>query len=158
MGEVSRGSLYKRQLANCSLKRSRNAGALIYSTSSKRFLFLLRDSLKKHRSTWGLVGGKIEKDERPLQALLREAKEELSIDFSYNKIVPIETFTSEQLFIYYTFLIVVDTEFVPTLNLEHRGYAWVHLADYPTPLHPGVWKTFNFNAVMDKLEVVKNLL
>ena len=138
---------------------SKNAGAIIYSLSTKRFLFLLRDSLKKHRGTWGLVGGKLEENERPVQALLRESKEELAADFSNNKILPIETFTSENNgFIYYTFLIIVNQEFLPTLNAEHRGYAWVNIEDYPTPLHPGVWKTFNFDSVLTKLRIVKDLL
>lgn len=146
-------------MENSSVKINRNSGALIYSSSTKRFLFLLRDSQKKHKGTWGLVGGGLLPDERPLEALLRESKEELSVDFSNNKIIPIETFTSRnQNFTYYTFLIVTKSEFLPTLNIEHRGYAWVNLEDYPTPLHPGVWKTFSFESVLDKLRVVKDMI
>ena len=138
---------------------SRNAGSLIYSSSTKRFLFLLRNSDKKHKSTWGLVGGRMEQGERPVQTLLRESREEISIDFHKNKIIPIETFTSDNKnFIYYTFLIVVNSEFLPILNLEHRGYAWVNLQDYPTPLHPGVWRTFKFEEILSKLAAVVDIL
>lgn len=72
--------------------------------------------------------------------------------------MPIEKFTSEnQSFVYHTFLIVVEEEFIPTLNEEHRGYAWVPLDNYPKPLHPGVWRTFNFKSVVKKLKTVERI-
>ena len=46
----------------------------------------------------------------------------------------------------------LDEEFVPILNNEHRGYCWVRLEDYPKPLHPGVWKTFKFTEVINKIK------
>lgn len=140
-------------------KVNKNAGALVFSLSTKRFLFLLRNSAKKFKGTWGLVGGKLEKDEQPVAGLLREVQEELSTDLSKNKIIPIETFTSDnKKFIYYTFLIVVEQEFIPTLNDEHSGYTWVDLKNCPVPMHPGVGKTVNFNSVLTKLQVIRDLL
>jgi 8-oxo-dGTP pyrophosphatase MutT (NUDIX family) len=105
------------------------------------------------------VGGKLENHELITEALHREVWEETGADLSKNKIVPIETFTSDNhKFIYYTFLIPVDEEFVPELNREHRGYCWVHLADYPKPLHPGVWRTFKFKVIEDKISILERLL
>lgn len=133
-------------------------GALIYSKSTKRFLFLLRDGTK-YAGSWGLVGGKINEGERVIEALHREISEEISVDLTTNKLIPIETFTSNNhRFVYYTFLISVDEEFVPTLNDEHRGYCWVNLEDHPRPLHPGVWQAFKFKAVIDKISVLEKLL
>jgi hypothetical protein len=45
----------------------------------------------------------------------------------------------------------------PKLNDEHRGYAWVPLRDHPKPLHPGVWRTFNFKSVIEKLKTVEQI-
>ena len=75
-----------------------------------------------------------------------------------SKVIPIEKFTSDNgRFAYHTFLIPVDTEFTPILNEEHRGYCWVQLEDHPKPLHPGVWRTVNGKATLDKLKTLEKL-
>ena len=91
--------------------------------------------------------------------LLREIREELGSDLSTNKIIPVEKITSDTgQFIYHTFVIRVDQEFVPDLNSEHRGYCWVPLDDYPRPLHPGVWRTVNFHTIMEKIRTLETVL
>ena len=132
-----------------------SCGALVYCTSTKRYMFLLRNSPGKYSGTWGLVGGKIEKGEPVLVALNREMREELGGRSQDIELWPIEKFVSPNgKFIYHTFLTIVDEEFTPLLNNEHRGYCWVELADHPKPLHPGVWRTFAFESVKEK---IKNL-
>ncbi len=133
-------------------------GTFIYCSVTGRYLFLLRNT-KKHAGTWGLAGGSIEPGEQLLESLYRELAEELGYDFSYNKVIPIEKFTSDNAkFTYHTFLIPVDEEFVPYLNHEHRGYCWVRLEDHPKPLHPGVWRTINFDAVVNKIKTLESVL
>jgi len=133
-------------------------GALIFSKKTKRYLFLLRDG-SKFSGSWGLAGGKIDNGERIVDALYREISEEIKTDLHNSKTIPIETFTSDnRKFVYYTFLISVDEEFVPMLNSEHRGYCWVNLEDHPRPLHPGVWRTFKFKVIVDKLTTLERLL
>lgn len=133
-------------------------GALIYSISTKRFLFVLRNGAG-YSGTWALPGGKINSGETVSQALFREIKEELGGVIHGAKLYPIEKFTSEnKKFSYHTFLIPVDEEFIPVLNNEHKGYAWCRIEDYPKPLHPGVWRTINFNEVINKLDVIQKLL
>mgnify|MGYP000461652905 CR=1 FL=1 len=132
-------------------------GALIYCASTHRYLFLLRNK-NKHSGSWGLVGGKIEAGESVAQALHREILEELGGVISDPKLIPIEKFTSDSKnFVYHTFLISVDEEFAPMLNNEHRGYCWVPLNDHPKPLHPGVWRTFNFKSVIEKIKLLETL-
>jgi 8-oxo-dGTP pyrophosphatase MutT (NUDIX family) len=133
-------------------------GALIYSIKTHRYLFLLRNG-SKYSGTWGLPGGKIDPGETVGQALAREIEEELGGVIRDAKLIPIEKFTSDNgKFTYHTFLIPVDDEFVPVLNFEHRGYAWVAVEDHPKPLHPGVWRTINFSEVVEKLKTVQKLL
>ena len=133
-------------------------GTFIYSASTKRYLFLLRDT-NKYSGTWGLAGGKIDSGEQILDSLYRELKEELGFDFTGIKVIPIEKFTSDNSkFSYHTFLIPIEEEFTPKLNFEHRGYCWVYLEDHPKPLHPGVWRTVNFKSVVDKIKTLETIL
>lgn len=133
-------------------------GALIYSIKTQRYLFLLRSGIK-YSDTWGLPGGKIENNESVQHGLLREIEEELGGTIPNCKLYPIEKFTSENgKFCYHTFLIPVDDEFIPELNHEHKGYAWCKIKDYPKPLHPGVYRTINFDAVIQKLQTVQAVL
>jgi 8-oxo-dGTP pyrophosphatase MutT (NUDIX family) len=133
-------------------------GTFIYCTNTQRYLFLLRNS-SKYSGTWGLAGGKIDANEQILESLYRELREELGYDFTNDKVIPIEKFTSDNgNFSYHTFLIPVAEEFVPNLNYEHRGYCWVALEDHPKPLHPGVWRTVNFKSVVDKIKTLEAVL
>lgn len=133
-------------------------GAFIYCVTTHRYLFLLRNT-KKYAGTWGLAGGGIEPGELLLDSLVRELKEELDVDFTNTKVIPIEKFTSDKNnFSYNTFLIPVTQEFVPILNIEHKGYCWVGLEDHPKPLHPGVWRTINFKEVVEKIKTVEEIL
>ena len=134
------------------------AGAFIYCTTTRRYLFLLRHQCS-YEGTWGLVGGRCEPNESIITGLLREIQEELGGIIRDPKIIPIEKFTSENgKFVYHTFIAPIDKEFVPVLNEEHRGYCWVGLDDHPKPLHPGVWRTINFKAVINKIKTVESIL
>jgi 8-oxo-dGTP pyrophosphatase MutT (NUDIX family) len=133
-------------------------GALVYAKSTNRYLFLLRNK-SKHAGAWGIVGGKVDAGETVIHALVREIQEEIGVDYSSQKFIPLETFTADnRKFAYYTFLVSVVDEFVPKLNDEHRGYCWVELDDYPKPLHPGLWRSFNFDIVRKKIKTLESIL
>ena len=133
-------------------------GALVYAQSTKRYLFLLRNK-SRYADSWGIVGGKVDAGETVIQGLVREIQEEINLDYSKKKFIPIETFTSDnRKFVYYTFVVNVEQEFVPQLNDEHRGYCWVNLDDHPRPLHPGLWRSFNFDIVKKKIKTLESIL
>lgn len=133
-------------------------GALIYARSSNRYLFLLRNK-SKYAGSWGIAGGKIETGETVIQGLVREIQEEIGVDYTNRKFIPLETFTADNhKFIYYTFVVATDNEFIPKLNDEHRGYCWVELNDHPRPLHPGLWRSFNFDIIKKKIKTLESIL
>lgn len=156
MGKSTRRNLSRGQMEPHTVE---SCGALVYCQSTKRFLFLLRPSDRRHAKSWGLVGGKIEAGETIQQGLVREIREEIQFDASNRKLIPIEKFTSsDEKFVYHTFMMTVEAEFCPVLNEEHTGYCWTPLEDYPKPLHPGVWRSFSFQVVIDKIRTIQAVI
>jgi ADP-ribose pyrophosphatase YjhB (NUDIX family) len=132
-------------------------GVLFYSIKTDRHLFLMRND-NKYRGCWGLPGGKIEKGELLLEAIERECIEEMGIMPDYLKLVPIEKFTSAgNHFCFHTFYCIINDEFVPELNHEHIGYAWVNSGVVPKPLHPGFWATLKLDDILTRIQTIKEL-
>ena len=127
-----------------------SAGIFFYSSSTNRFLYLLRNDLK-NPNNWGIPGGKIEDGETLLDGLERECIEEIGTFPINAKLIPIQKFINHT-FTYHTFFCKIDTEFIPVLNDEHSGYAWLNADTYPKPLHPGLFNTINFEVVQEKLK------
>ncbi len=131
------------------------SGALFYSKSTKRFLFLMRSN-GKTSGTWGIVGGKKEEtDASAYDALKREVTEEIGFFPEVKKTVPLELFVSkDDRFFYHTYLLIVEEEFIPKLNLEHSGWAWASLNALPKPLHQGLKNSFSNKIIKTKLETI----
>ena len=126
-------------------------GVWFYCVRTRCYLYLLRND-SKYPDTWGLAGGKAESAESLMAAVERECTEELGSMPEYQKLIPIEMFTSaDGGFEYHTFWCRVDHEFIPELNHEHVGYAWVQSGRLPRPLHPGLWNTVNLDAIQKKI-------
>jgi len=132
-------------------------GIWFYALDTRRNLFLMRND-KKYHGCWGLPGGKIETGESLYDALERECREELGAMPEYVKLTPVEKFTSDNnRFSYHTFFCVIEEEFIPELNHEHVGYAWIDSGLIPKPLHPGFWSTLKVDDVASKIEQVRDL-
>ena len=129
------------------------SGALFYALNSKRFLFLHR-ARGKQGNMWGLVGGTNEGAETPWEGLKREIVEEIG-SVEIKKTIPLETFISnDNKFSFHTYLCVVKEDFIPTLNEEHDGYAWVSFSQWPKPLHHGLRNTLQNKTNLAKLQTV----
>lgn len=135
------------------------SGGFFLAKDTKRFLLLHRTQ-GKTAGTWGLVGGKKEpSDATPFDALKREIEEEIGQVPLIKKVIPLELFTSnDQNFQYNTYVILVDNEFIPTLNKEHSGYAWVNYDHWPKPLHQGVKNSLNNKVIKAKLELLLEMV
>ena len=130
------------------------SGALFYTLTTNRFLFLHRTRGKKSE-VWGLVGGGNEQGETPWEGLSREIKEEIGFLPDIKKTLPLESFISaDTKFYFHTYLCIVNEEFIPKLNDEHNGYAWCSFTKWPKPLHHGLRNTLQSKVNLSKLETV----
>ena len=75
-----------------------------------------------------------------------------------SKLNPIDVYQSkDKNFMYYSFVAVIDDEFLPNLNGESCGYAWVNIGNWPKPLHEGAKATLQFNKGKDKLQTILDI-
>jgi 8-oxo-dGTP pyrophosphatase MutT (NUDIX family) len=132
--------------------KNQSAGVFFYSSKTQRFLYLLRTD-NRNPGNWGIPGGKIENGETLFEGIARECEEEIGMFPSNAKLIPIQKFINNN-FTYHTFFCEVNDEFIPVLNEEHCGYAWVGGNQYPKPLHPGLFSTVNFDVVQSKLLIL----
>lgn len=69
----------------------------IISNKDNKVLLQHRDNnAPTNPNKWGLWGGKIEEGETPLQAVIRELKEELDIDIGEDCLVPFNTYKAHR--------------------------------------------------------------
>jgi 8-oxo-dGTP pyrophosphatase MutT (NUDIX family) len=134
------------------------SGALFYAKSTRRFL-LLQKAEGKHAGTWGLVGGTNVEGESAWQGLQREVIEEIGTMPLILKTIPLETFVSnDTVFNFHTYLCVIDSEFIPTLSNEHKGWAWSTIDHAPKPLHQGLRNSFGNKIIRTKLQTVFDIM
>ena len=134
------------------------SGALIYTLSTNRFLFLHR-AQSRQKNVWGLPGGRNEDNETAWEGLQREIQEELGNLPDIKKTIPLETFISnDENFKFHTYLCVVKDEFLPVLNDEHNGYAWVSFGHWPKPLHHGLRNTLQNKTIQNKITTIIKVL
>lgn len=109
--------------------------ATVYIEHDGQILLLHRQNNKSQGNKWGLPGGKVEKNETPVQAVIRETKEETGTDLSSQ---PIETlqpvyveYTEKNHFVYHTFRtqLLGDSGAIRINFEEHKGFTWVTPTD-----------------------------
>lgn len=139
------------------IKVKNSVGVLFCAQDTHRHLFLLRNN--KSSSEWGLPGGKVEIGETLKAALERECHEEINFWPENAKLFPIEQFNSnDSNFVYHTFYCIIPSEFMPVLNHEHSGWAWIDSNIYPKPLHRGLFNTLNYNIIQQKIQIIHDAI
>ena len=133
----------------------RAVGALILSIETSRLLFQLRSTNKRGQQFWGFFGGSLEGNELPIIGLEREILEEIGFLPNYKKIYPIHRMiNNNDSFEYFTYLMSIDSEFIPNLNGESSGYAWVDYENSPSPLHPGAKVVLYSPQIIGKIKTI----
>jgi len=65
----------------------------IFVNNNEEILLLLREGSIPEGGLWGLVGGKIDKNEGKLDAAIREIKEEIGVDIAPSDLKFVKTYT-----------------------------------------------------------------
>lgn len=109
--------------------------AAVYIEHHDCILLLHRQNHKSQGNKWGIPGGKVDKGETPLQAAIREIKEETGYDISNQPIEDLGTvyieYNEKDHFKYHMFRTKLkgDPGAVKINFNEHKGYTWVTPAD-----------------------------
>ncbi|WP_419241033.1 NUDIX hydrolase [Cardinium endosymbiont of Nabis limbatus] len=110
--------------------------ATCYMVCNGKILVLKRNSHASAGGKWCMPGGKLEKNETPHQAVIREVKEETGITLPPEKADFIQTicirlFTPKLDYLLHLFKGVLapsaPSDYTVTLNQEHTDYLWVDL-------------------------------
>lgn len=121
-----------------------HAAGVVFIAPDNSVLLLLRSpGEKNYANHWALPGGGGEPSETPMQTALREVGEEIG-DGTRHAWVGEPTLLDEVPtptgLTFSTFVQPARYRFVPELNDEHSGYAWVMADSLPTPMHPQVMR------------------
>ena len=112
-----------------------------------------------YTDTWATVGGRAELGETVIESLSREIQEEIGFLPIVRKTIPVDLFVSNDgKFEFHMFICLVDKEFIPNLNSEHKGYAWSGIDSFPKPLHPALYNALKNNELKNKIQSVLDLL
>lgn len=105
------------------------AAALIRNEKGE-FLICQRPANKSRALLWEFVGGKVEKDETPRDALIRECHEELAITVNPTQIFDQVTHAYDDVTVHLTLFLATITSGTPQ-KLEHNDIKWVTVSQMP---------------------------
>ena len=101
--------------------------ASCYIHFNHHYLFLLKAKGGSQELTWGLPAGKLEKGEKPRQAVIREIKEETGITLTDSHLTKVTTLYIRYPhidFIYHMFTQQFTQQPPVHLSSEHQDYCW----------------------------------
>lgn len=105
--------------------------AVVYIEYNNQILLLHRQDNASQGNKWGIPGGKVDENETPLQAAIRETYEETGYDISKQTIETLNTvyveYNETNHFIHHMFRITLEGEpgAVKIDFSEHKGFTWI---------------------------------
>ena len=131
----------------------RSAGALFKAADTNRVLFLLRAPQSSFGGKFAFPGGKIYPSETLTEGLQREIIEEIGFFPEILESAPLNYFLSDDNnFKYVSVIIKTPREFIPNLNKEHSGYAWVNIDNPIYPLHIRIKEMLNQELIKESIK------
>lgn len=126
-------------------------GCLFYCPKSKRILLVHRAD----DETWAGVGGQIKEDEAPMDALIREIKEEINRDSLGDVKKKVCSYKNKDGSTYCNCLLVVADTFIPRLtDGENDNYKWCSIDNLPNPMHPKLMKAIpTYKQIIEGLKI-----
>jgi mutator protein MutT len=109
--------------------------AIVYIEYNDQILLLHRQNNKSQGNKWGIPGDKVEKNETPLQAVIREIQEETGIDISKQAVETLKTvyieYNEKNHFVYHAFRtqLQVNPGAIKINFDEHKEFTWVKPAE-----------------------------
>jgi 8-oxo-dGTP diphosphatase len=110
------------------IKRNRFwAGAILFNPQTQQILMQKRDAFAPvNPNKWALFGGGGEPGEDPLACLVRELKEELSVDISPSAFTPLQDYLNERLATWrYTYVAEHRLEKSEMVLGEGEDFDWI---------------------------------
>ena len=107
------------------MKNSGSAWIIIHS-KYRGYILAKRSKLVKNSGQWGFFGGRIEENESPLEAAIREYQEEANVtqhDIQLKYELPAHTYPHLHMFHYYYASIPDSIK----INEEHTEYRWFNI-------------------------------
>ena len=115
------------------------AGAIFLARDTGRLLLTRRSPRVLQPGTWGTVGGALDHNEGPAEAVIRETREELGVHVQHEDLHLCYVFRDARTqFVYHNYAVLVPAEFEPELNWEVSEHTWVEFGAWPDPLHFGM--------------------
>jgi 8-oxo-dGTP pyrophosphatase MutT (NUDIX family) len=146
------------------INKQPGAWALIFCPTTGTFLLGKRSPTVNKPGLWNLFGGRIDPQESPLSALLRELHEETAFAVSSNGAVdyggavtsvPTPLGFVDGLRQLHYYLLVVDREAAPDLNAEHSEYAWFAPGQFPAELNRPTRIAVNIGLIQKALQTTQ---
>ncbi len=122
--------------------------AACYIQCGDKILFLQRPATPKYNSCWGVPAGKLEPQEQPRAAGIREVFEETQItihDKDLQDVGKLYMRLPHLDYVYFMFCAQFDQCPTVTLNDEHEDFVWVMFTEaLKLPLMPGAEEALQF--------------
>ena len=103
----------------------KGAGVLVISQETNRALIAYRSRYVEEPHTWNIISGKIDGNEDPKTAALRELREETEYRGTVKFVDSLKWNAPDADFKFYNFIGLVDEEFKAHPNWETEQFKWV---------------------------------